>query len=119
MSSTLTRLATSALPRGFTRQTHILRPGHPVPYQASTWAGALVLITTGQLELVLRDGSGAVFNQHSILTLDGLNLSALRSVGPAPTVLITITRSGDERADQGPRSGFPDTVSPALTQRKA
>jgi len=91
-TSALAHLATATLPTRFTRQTHTIRPGDSLPYQASTWAGAFVLVTDGQLELVLRDDSRAVFDQDALLTLDGLDLHALRSIGPAPTVLVTITR---------------------------
>lgn len=91
-TSELARLATATLPSRFTRQTHTVRPGDPLPYQASTWTEALVLVTDGQLELVLRDGSRAVFDQDAVLTLDGLDLHALLSIGPAPTVLVAITR---------------------------
>lgn len=104
-SSTLSRLATATLPTRFTRRACIIRSGDPLPYRASTWTGTLVLITEGQLELVLRDGSRVVFDQDAVLTLDGLDLQALRSIGSAPTVLVTITRDRPpaEPADCSPR----------------
>lgn len=85
-------LATAALPDRFARHVRTIMPNAPLPYDQFAWTGALVLVSEGPLEVVLRSGRYAVFPQDAVLAMDSLDVRELRAPGPAPTVLVAISR---------------------------
>ncbi len=76
--------------RGPHRELVVLDAGETRHYDPPAWAGLLVVVAAGELELETAHGQRQRFAPGSVLTLAGLSLSLLRAVGP--TTLITISR---------------------------
>ena len=57
-------------------------------YEPSEWAGALVIVETGEIELECCSGARACFGTGSVLFFDGLSLRAVRNIG-GETVLLS------------------------------
>jgi len=83
------------LPPGFRRRRVTVAPGAARAYDAAEWRDAIVLVETGELDLVGRDGGGPRFGPGAVVALADLPLRALRNRGPEPAVLVAVTR-GDE-----------------------
>jgi quercetin dioxygenase-like cupin family protein len=69
-----------------------LAPGCSHPYAAAEWKGALVVVSEGEVELETRAGACWRFHAGDVLWLEGLALKALKSPGPADTLLIAVSR---------------------------
>ncbi|EID56442.1 hypothetical protein [Saccharomonospora xinjiangensis] len=74
--------------RGPHRELLVLDAGESRDYEPDAWAGLLVVVATGELELETVHGQRQRFAHGSVLTLAGLPLRALRA--SAPTTLITV-----------------------------
>ena len=85
------RLAVGTSPT-FATAVVTLEPGRVLPYDEAAWHGAIVFITTGEIELVCDSGALHVFGHGNILWLEGLPLRALRNSGPTTARLLTISR---------------------------
>jgi hypothetical protein len=68
-------------------------PGGERAYDAADWSDAIVLVDRGAIELDCVGGTRRRFERGSLLTLGGLPVRALRNPGPAPTVLIAVSRT--------------------------
>jgi hypothetical protein len=62
-------------------------------FRSADWTDTLIEVEDGQLEIESDSGGRLLLLPGDVLTLDGLPLRALRSVGNGPTVLVTIRRS--------------------------
>ena len=80
-------------PAGFRFARVELEPGASRPYAAGEWAGALVVIARGEVELECRDGGRRRFGCGEVLWLSGLPLRALRNPSTEPAVLLAVSRA--------------------------
>jgi len=83
------------VPAGFGRRRTTLAPHAVVPFDAAAWAGAIVRVEGGTLELVGRSGRCRRFVAGDVLALAPLDLAALRNPGPEPLVLVAVARRDD------------------------
>jgi hypothetical protein len=81
-----------SVPPGFRRRTVLLAAGGRRPYESTEWAGALVVIERGELELETCAGQRWRFREGDVLCLADLPLAALESPGPADTLLVAVSR---------------------------
>ncbi len=72
------------------RERVVLAAGETRPYDRNAWAGLLVVVADGELELETLHGLRQRFGHGSVLSLAGLSLRLLRAV--TPTTLITVRR---------------------------
>jgi hypothetical protein len=68
------------------------------PYDGREWAGALVVIEQGELELECRGGSRSRFARGSVLFFESLPLRTLRNPGEETLLLTAVTRRCETRA---------------------
>jgi hypothetical protein len=67
----------------------MLAPGAARTYDPGEWAGALVVLARGRVELEVRDGGDrVVLSRGAIFWLDGLPLRALHNRGEEDAVLL-------------------------------
>jgi 2-methylisocitrate lyase-like PEP mutase family enzyme len=78
------------LPDGFTRWTVVIPPGGDRAVQSGEWAGALVLVSAGELEAECRVQGILRFSAGDVLVLGVLPLVALRNPGHEPVHLIAV-----------------------------
>ncbi len=83
------------LPSTFERWQLTLAPGVARPTGAARWAGALVLIVQGVLEVDCRAGGRHTFRAGDLIVLGRLPLRALRNPGQIPVRLVAVRRRGD------------------------
>jgi hypothetical protein len=86
-------------PPGFVVRLITLPPGRQRSYVEGEWTDALVVVERGAVELETRGGACGLFFCGDVLSLDGLQLRALRNAGRAPVLLTAISRSGSSRLD--------------------
>jgi hypothetical protein len=70
-----------------------LAPGGDRPYDAAEWAGALVIVHRGEIELACSDGCRPRFAGGAVLWLAGLPVRELHNPGSVPAVLIAVFRA--------------------------
>ena len=80
------------LPDGFRLRTTVVAPGAECPYRDDDWAGALVVVERGEIDLECRDGSRVRFVAGDVLWLAALPLTALRNRGEETALLAAVTR---------------------------
>jgi hypothetical protein len=68
-------------------------------YDEGEWAGAVVVVEEGELELECRGGSRSRFASGSVLFFASLGLRTLRNPGDAPVLLTAVTRRTSLRPD--------------------
>lgn len=81
------------LPARFHRTRVTVAPGRPVPCEPAAWAGALVLVVSGELTVEDRHGHGTRFAPWSLLALVDPDVTALHCAGPTPVELLVIRRA--------------------------
>jgi hypothetical protein len=92
----LARLVTRPdLPRTFERWQLELAPGAERRTAAAEWAGALVLLAAGRLEVDCRVGGRHTIEAGDLLVLGWLPLRVLRNPGRVPVRLVAVRRRGD------------------------
>jgi hypothetical protein len=69
-------------------------------YEPSDWAGALVVVEAGEVELECASGARACFATGSVLFFDGLGLRAVRNAGCEPALLSATTRRCQQSSAQ-------------------
>ena len=74
-------VAGERLPERFERRRLALAPGVEQPADAAEWAGAIVLIEHGRLEVCCVAGTRSTYSQGDLLPLGWLPLLALRNPG--------------------------------------
>ena len=67
-------------------------PGGERPYDGAEWAGALVVVDRGEIELDC-DGDRPRFAGGAVLWLAGLPVRGLRNPGAVPAVLVAFYRA--------------------------
>lgn len=85
-------LGRSDLPPGLERWRARLAPGDTRVTEGGEWAGALVLVERGELEIECTDGGRRRFIQGDLLALDWLPLRMLHSRGTEPVELLAVRR---------------------------
>lgn len=76
----------------------VVDPGAERPFDEAEWRDAIVMIESGKLELECRSGRRCRFRRGDILWLVGMPLRALHNRGPAPAVLVAVSRRDTGRA---------------------
>jgi hypothetical protein len=91
----LARLVTRPdLPAGFERWQLTLAAGARVPADPDDWAGALVLVDRGRIEVDCAVGGRHTFGAGDLLVLGHLPLRSLHNPGDAPVRLVAVRRHG-------------------------
>ena len=80
------------LPPSFLRRTVRIAAGGTRPFARAEWAGALVVVERGEVELECEDGSRRRFRCGDVLWLEDLPLVALHNRGRRSTLLVAISR---------------------------
>jgi hypothetical protein len=80
------------LPETFVFREVVIECGSERPYDAGEWAGAVVVVEEGELELECRGGTRSRFASGSVLFFEFLGLRMLRNRGDAPVVLTAVAR---------------------------
>jgi hypothetical protein len=80
------------LPSWVERHVVSIPVGHSHPYAEDEWRDALVMITTGELEIECAFGGRRHFEQGAILWLVGLDVRWLHNAGHATVTLTAIRR---------------------------
>lgn len=103
-------------PRGFTQRVVALAPGQSHAYVDADWAGAIVLLARGEVELEAVSGARRLFHRGDLLWLPCLPLRALHNPGPDSAVLVAISRAaagtGETPLGGTDESGSPDKSEP-------
>jgi hypothetical protein len=89
------------LPAGFERWRLIVPPGTSRATSGEAWAGAMVLVEQGSLEVSCRAGGRREFDQGDMLVLGLLPLRSLRNTSPVELRLLAVRRAGAR-----PRAAF-------------
>lgn len=85
-------LGGATLPPAFERWELVLEPGAERPTDASEWAGALVLVERGCVEVDCRAGGHRSFHAGDLLALGWLPVRTLRNRGSEAVELLAIRR---------------------------
>jgi hypothetical protein len=80
------------LAAGFERWTVTVAAGADRPTSSDEWAGALVVIERGAIEVVCRGGAHRAFGCGSYLSLSWLPVVCLRNPGPGDAVVVAYRR---------------------------
>jgi hypothetical protein len=80
------------LPEGFVCREVAIEGRSERRYDEDEWAGAVVVVEEGELELECRGGSRSRFASGSVLFFQSLGLLTLRNPGDAPLLLTAVTR---------------------------
>jgi hypothetical protein len=89
------------LPYRFERQRLSLGPGEEHPTDPVAWAGSIVLVERGRLEVCCAFGARAIYQEGDLLPLGWLPLHALRNPGSVETRLVAVRRRRGPGADAG------------------
>jgi hypothetical protein len=76
----------------FDARQAVVAPDRALSFDEAEWAGALVVVEHGQIELEWMGGARRTFGCGAILWLTGLSLRAVRCHGPEPAVLLVLSR---------------------------
>ena len=70
-------------------------PAHTqLVYEPAAWAGTLVVVEAGEIELECRGGTSVCFGARSVLFFDGLGLRAIRNNSGEKVLLSAVSRRG-------------------------
>lgn len=86
-------LVIGRLPSGFTRRMISIPPGGCRPYRPVEWAGTVVLVHQGDIELEGLTGRRYPFGTGSIIHLDRLPLRCIHNNGLGLALMIAVGRS--------------------------
>ncbi len=78
-------------------RTLVLQPGRVVAVDPAQWADTLVIVISGELELLCRSGRRARFAAGAVLTLAGLPVRSLGNPRPEPLTLCMVSRCEPDR----------------------
>jgi hypothetical protein len=87
---------------GYCSTTTTLQPARSIDYDEGEWAGAIVVVVSGQLHLECRSGERASFDEGAVLFLTGLRLRRITNPGLTPLVLRSIRRRPGPRPPLAP-----------------
>jgi hypothetical protein len=83
------------IPDGFELRMWVVAPGETVAYDADEWAGSLVTVEDGVIELECQRGGRRRFGPGTMLAPETLGLVAMRGCGQDPAVLAALSRRPD------------------------
>jgi len=83
------------LPTAFERFRVVLASGDSRPTRPADWAGCLVLVERGTVEVDCGSGGSRSFATGDLVALDWLPLRTLRNPGAVEACLIAIRRRGE------------------------
>jgi hypothetical protein len=86
-------LFSDPLPAGFSRRVFRVAPGHELGVEPARLSDAIVVVEQGEVELECRAGTCWRFECGSMIPIELLPVSHLRSVGPGPLVLVAVSRA--------------------------
>jgi hypothetical protein len=92
-------LFSDPLPAGFSRRVFRVAPGHELDVEPARLTEALVVVEQGEVELVCRAGTCRRFERGSMIPIELLPVSHLRSVGPGPLVLVAVSRDAGSHSE--------------------
>ena len=92
----MTGLAFAGRGTAFHRRVVTIAAGASRPYDTAEWAGALVIVERGPVDLEGVSGSRRRLGEGAVLWLCGLPLRALHNPARTPAVLVALTRRPDE-----------------------
>lgn len=108
-------LRRSDLPPAFERFRAVLAPGDSRPTRPADWAGCLVLVERGTVEVVCDPGTMRSFGAGDLLALGWLPVRALRNLGAGEACLLAVRRRGkpsdEARQRPGPAAVAPNPVA--------
>ena len=81
-----------ANPLGFEVRAVGVEPGGHRIYNASEWNDALVVVTSGEVEVECLSGTRVRFGRGDLLWFAGLPLRALHNRGREPALLVAVSR---------------------------
>jgi hypothetical protein len=88
-------LGRSDLPPAFERFRLVLAPGERRPTRPADWAGCLVLVERGSIEVDCDAGGMRSFDAGDLLALGWLPIRTLRNPGAGDACLVAVRRRGD------------------------
>lgn len=77
----------------FGARTVVLRPGADLPFRRADWADAMVVVASGEVELVCVAGGSFRFGTGAFLVLDLPDLRVVRAVGAETVRLVALFRA--------------------------
>lgn len=83
----------------FAKRELTVAPGCSQAYDPADWRDAIVVLERGRVDLVHLDGRRVSLSDGAVVSLDGLALRCLHNPGPAPAVLVAVSR---RRPSAGP-----------------
>jgi hypothetical protein len=89
------------LPAAFERFRVVLASGDSLPTRAADWAGCLVLVERGTVEVGCEAGGTGSFTTGDLIALDWLPLRTLHNPGPDEACLLAVHRRGDPIRAEG------------------
>jgi hypothetical protein len=95
------------LPAAFERFRLVLASGDSRPARPADWAGCLILVERGTVEVDCGAGGTRSFATGSLIALDWLPLKTLRNPGTAEACLLAVRRRGDPSPSQPRPEGGP------------
>ena len=99
LTDSLAPLFAPRLSLHFRRRATSITVGRALPYSASAWCDALVLLARGELEVEELSGCRTRFPAGSVLALADQPIAALHSVGSCPALLIAVARRDQPACD--------------------
>ena len=90
------------IPDGFELRMWVVASGESVDYDPDEWAGSLVTVEDGEIELECDRGGRRRFGPGTMLAPEVLGLVAFHGCSPEPTVLAALSRRPDADAGAGP-----------------
>ena len=84
------------MPPLFVTRTVTVAPGCERPFEPREWAGAIVVVEQGAIELECLGGTCSRFAAGAVLCFESLPLRTLRNAGREPALLIAVSRRTDE-----------------------
>lgn len=84
------------LPDRFRRWSLVLAPFEERPTSPSEWAGAVVLVRDGAVEVECSAGGRRTFRRGDLLVFDGVPVRVLRNPCAAATHLVAVGRDCDD-----------------------
>lgn len=89
------------LPAAFERFRIVLASGDSLPTRPAEWAGCLVLVERGTIEVDCEPGGTGSFAAGDLIALDWLPLRTLHNPGPDEACLLAVHRRGDRIGREG------------------
>lgn len=86
-------------PLGFEVRAVGVEPGGHRIYHAAEWDDALVVVTSGEVEVECLSGTRVRFGRGDLLWFAGLPLKALHNRGREPALLVAVSRRWRDPGD--------------------